>query len=168
MISICLIIYWHELIICRNCRIPGGLSCARVVLQTFCFSFGKWLQEYHQPGAGLGIPKTRRDYNTDLRLGCFDRSQETSPSTWVQDSDKLPHRFSGSMGEIFSCLFFPLNSPLMGISISILHIFKRIQSYIIVGLVSGPSKHPRGFPDGSAGKESARNAGDTDVGLTSG
>ena len=53
---------------------------------------------------------------------------------------------------IFSCLFFPVlpvNSPLMGISISILYVFKRIPSYIIVGPVSEPSKYPRGFPDGS-------------------
>ena len=103
---------------------------------------------------------------------CFDRSQETSPSTWVQDSDKPLHHFSGSMGEIFSCLFFPLlpvNSPLMGISISILYVFKRIQSYSIVGPVSEPSKHPRGFPDGSVGKESACNAGHTgDEGSISG
>ena len=90
----------------------------------------------------------------------------------MQDSDKPLHHISGSMGEIFSCLFFPLlpvNSPLMGISISILYVFKRIQSYSIVGPVSEPSKHPRGFPDGSVGKESACNAGHTgDEGSISG
>ena len=114
--------------------------------------------------------------NTDLKLRCFDCSQETSLSTWVQDSDKLPHHFSGSMREIFSCLFFPLlpvNSPLMGISLSVLYIFlyifKRTQSYIMVGPVSGPRKHPWGLPDGSVGNESACNAGDTgDVCSTSG
>ena len=52
------------------------------------------------------------------------------------------------MREIFSCLFFPLlpvNSPLMGISLSVLYIFKRIQSYIMVGPVPGPRKHPGAF-----------------------
>lgn len=143
MISICLIIYWHELIICRNCRIPGGLSCARLFYKLFAFlsASGSGVSPAWE-GAGLGILNHVGIITQTSISGCFDHSQETSPSTWVQDSDKLPHRFSGPW-RFSSCLFFPLNSPLMGISIPILHIFKRIQSYIIVGLVSGPSKHPR-------------------------